>query len=827
MTQTATHTDPDALLDQLTLEEQVALLAGADAWRTAAVPRLNIPPLKVSDGPAGVRGGGPLIGGRRTAAYPVGIALGATWNPDLLREVGLSLAREARDKGATVLLAPTINAFRSSLNGRNFENYAEDPVLTGRLAAAYVQGLQAGGVGATPKHFAGNESEFQRGTIDSVIDERTLRELYLRPFEIVVKEARPWAIMTAYNRLNGPYCSQHPWLLQKVLRREWGFTGLVMSDWGGTHSAAEGVLAGLDLEMPGPAVARQPLLAQAQADPEVRAGVRERARAVLHLLSRAGTLTEPLDVADDHERDTEYPETRALIRRAGAEGLVLLKNSGGALPLPAGARVAVIGPNAEAAQVMGGGSAQMNAHRRVSPAEGLREGGRVSVVGSAEGTGNERYLPVPQVETRIEYRDQAGGPVIGQDTRPQAEVMFFGLPDGVNPDAFHATLTMTVDAPQDGEYEVSLGSAGLSRLSVDGQPAVNNWEDWQVGELYFSFGSGERRAPVHLSAGRHTLMVEYTPHVMDIGITPFGAVRVGFRARPDGDRLARAVALAAQADWVVLCVGTTGEWETEGVDRAGLTLPGDQDALIEAVLDVNPNVVVVFQTGGPVEMPWLSRVPAVMQAWFAGQEVGHAVADVLTGLAEPGGRLPQTFPHSLADDPTHPLTPDVQYPGEDGRVEYREGLYTGYRHVDRSGVAPMFPFGFGLSFTTFTLGEAQLNAPDFLDGPATVTVPVTNSGTRLGSTVAQLYVQPPQSRVDRPLKELRAFAKVHLNPGETGDAVLTVTPRDLAYFDVAAQAWVADPGNYVLHVGQSSADLSTQVTLSLAQEWREALPDTD
>ncbi|MDK2012581.1 MULTISPECIES: glycoside hydrolase family 3 protein [unclassified Deinococcus] len=253
MTQTATppHPDPDALLDQLTLEEQVALLSGADAWRTAAVPRLSIPPLKVSDGPAGVRGGGPLIGGRRTAAYPVGIALGATWNVDLLREVGGSLAREARDKGATVLLAPTINVFRSALNGRNFENYAEDPVLTGRLAAAYVQGLQAGGVGATPKHFAGNESEFQRGTIDSVIDERTLRELYLRPFEIVVKEARPWAIMTAYNRLNGPYCSQHPWLLQKVLRREWGFTGLVMSDWGGTHSAAEGVLAGLDLEMPG------------------------------------------------------------------------------------------------------------------------------------------------------------------------------------------------------------------------------------------------------------------------------------------------------------------------------------------------------------------------------------------------------------------------------------------------------------------------------------------------------------------------------------------------------------------------------------------------
>ncbi|WP_309570776.1 glycoside hydrolase family 3 N-terminal domain-containing protein, partial [Deinococcus sp.] len=330
MTDTLNKTPPavdiDALLEQMTLEEQVSLLAGADFWRTVAVPRLSIPPLKVSDGPAGVRGGGPLVGAMKTAAYPVGIALGSTWNVALLREVGASLAREALDKGAGVLLAPTINVFRSALNGRNFENYAEDPVLTGWLAIAYVQGLQDSGVAATPKHFAGNESEYQRGTISSNIPARAMRELYLRPFEMVVKEAKPWAIMTAYNRLDGVYCSEHPWLLETVLRQEWGFDGLVMSDWGGTHSAGESVRAGLELEMPGPAKARAGLLAEAQGHPATAAAVKQRARAVLRLIERTGTFADPRDVRDSAEKDTEYPETRALIRRAGAEGMVLLKN---------------------------------------------------------------------------------------------------------------------------------------------------------------------------------------------------------------------------------------------------------------------------------------------------------------------------------------------------------------------------------------------------------------------------------------------------------------------------------------------------------------------
>ncbi|GGR64347.1 glycosyl hydrolase [Deinococcus seoulensis] len=813
-------TDIDALLDRMTLEEQVSLLSGADFWRTVPVARLNIPALKVSDGPAGVRGGGPLVGGMKTAAYPVGIALGSTWNVDLLREVGASLAREALDKGAGVLLAPTINVLRSALNGRNFENYAEDPILTGKLAVAYVQGLQASGVAATPKHFAGNESEYQRGTISSEIPTRALRELYLRPFEMVVREADPWAIMTAYNRLDGVYCSEHPWLLDTVLRKEWGFTGLVMSDWGGTHSAGESVRAGLDLEMPGPARARAGLLEEAQNDPATAAAVRERARAVLRLIERTGTLAAPRDVRDSAERDTEYPETRALIRRAGAEGAVLLKNAG-LLPLPAGKTVAVIGPNAATAQVMGGGSAQMNAHRRVSPLDGLREARRSGAVTTAVGCENDRFLPVPQVPVRIEYH-APDGTVIASDTREQAEVLWFAYPDGVDPQAFHAVLTLTVQAPQDGTYEFSLASAGLSRLRVDGEPLVDNWDAWTPGGTYFGFGSDEVRGARSLTAGPHELTVTFTPNDFDNGIAGFNAVRTGFRAEPDEGSVAQAAAVAAAADYAVVCVGTNGDWETEGVDRWGLDLPGRQDELVDAVLAANPNTVVVLQTGGPVAMPWLDRVPAVLQAWFPGQEAGHAIADVLYGHAEPGGRLPQTFIASLKDDPTHPLNPDVQYPGEDGRVAYREGLYTGYRHVDRAGITPLFPFGFGLSYTTFEVSNPQLSAASIAPGgTVTASVQVKNTGDRAGSTVVQLYVHDRQSRLDRPEKELRAFAKVHLNPGQIGTVTLPLGMRDLAYYDDAAHAWVAGAGDFDLLIGQSSADLPHTLRLSLSADWKE------
>jgi beta-glucosidase len=822
-TQQQEHADDriDGLLDQLTLAEQVALLAGADFWRTVAVPRLNIPSLKVSDGPAGARGGGPLVGGKHTAAFPVGIALGSSWNVDLLRQVGRLLAREVHDKGAGVSLAPTVNLFRSTLNGRNFESYSEDPYLTGKLAVAYIQGLQKEGVAATVKHFAGNESEYQRFTINSVIAERPLRELYLRPFELAVKEGGTWAVMSAYNKLNGTYCSENKRLLTTILREQWGFDGLVMSDWGGTHSAGKSVRAGLDLEMPGPAKARADLLAEAEADDATRAAVRTAARNVLRLIARTGTFAHPRAVSDAAEREEEYAETRALIRRAGAEGTVLLKNASNLLPLPAGARVAVVGPNAATAQVMGGGSAQMNAHRRVAPLDGLREALGAANVTYAAGCDNDKFLPLVTAPVQIEYRGAKGDAVLAREERATSEVMWFALPDGV-PTDFRARLTMTLHVPEPGEYELSLMSAGLSRLFVDGDEVIDNWTSYQPGGSYFGFGSDEIRARRSLSAADHAAVIEFTPKAVATDIVSLNGVRFGFRKPLPATSIQDAARLAAAADYAVVCVGTNGDWETEGVDRWGLDLPGQQDELIREVAKANPRTVVLLQTGGPVLMPWLDQVGALLQAWFPGQEAGYAAADVLLGHADPGGRLPQTFPARVADDPTHPETPDRQYPGEAGEVEYKEGLYIGYRHVDKAGLQPLFPFGFGLSYTRFEVGAPQLSG-DSLEpgGELTVTVPVRNTGDRAGQTVVQLYVRDPEARLERPDKELKGFAKVSLQPNETQNVTLTLDMRSLAYFDDTRAAWVAGAGDFDLLLGTSSVDLPHTARIRLAREWTE------
>ncbi|OLV19036.1 glycoside hydrolase family 3 C-terminal domain-containing protein [Deinococcus marmoris] len=822
MTPTEAHDlSTDALLDQLTLEEQVLLLAGADFWRTVPVERLNIPALKVSDGPAGARGGGPLVGGTPTAAFPVGIALGASWNVELLREVGVALAREAHDKGAGALLAPTINLFRSAVNGRNFESYAEDPYLTGALATAYVQGLQSAGVAATVKHFVGNESEYQRNSISSDIPERALRELYLRPFEMVVRDAQPWAIMSSYNKVNGTYVSESPRLLTDILRGEWGFGGLVMSDWGGTYSSGESLRAGLDLEMPGPSRARTGLLEEAQRDPATRAAVRESARRVLRLIGVTGTLAQPRDVSDGAEQGVESAETRALIRRAGAEGTVLLKNDGGLLPLPAGATVAVIGPNAAHAQVMGGGSAQMNAHRKVSPLEGLSAALGEDRVTYALGCDNDRYLPALDVPIRIDYLGMDGAVITSED-KQGSEVMWFAFPEGVQPESFRARLSLTLSVPADAEYDLSLYSAGLSRLTVDGQEVIDNWTNWQPGDTYFAFGSNEVRSQRLLSAGEHSAVIEFMPRAVEGSVAGFSAVRLGFRAPLPAGAIHEAARVAAQADYAVVCVGTTGEWETEGVDRAGLDLPGQQDELVAAVLAANPRTIVLLQTGGPVLMPWLDGVPALLQGWFPGQEAGHAFADVLLGHAAPGGRLPQTFPARLEDDPTHPETPDLQYPGVDGHVEYKEGLFIGYRHVDHAGTQPLFPFGFGLSYSSFELSDARLSAAEIEPGgQISVQLQVRNTGERAGQQVVQLYVRDAEARVERPIKELKAFAKMSLEPGESGAVTLPLDMRALAYFDDKRRAWVADAGQFELLIGTSSVDLPLSLSVALTGEWSE------
>lgn len=815
--------DIEALLDAMTLEEQVSLLAGADFWTTVPILRLGIPAIKVSDGPNGARGGGSLIGGVKAASFPVGIALGASWNPALVEEIGGALAEEARSKGASVLLAPTVNIQRSAVNGRNFECYSEDPCVTATLAAAYVTGLQNGGVGATVKHFVGNESEIQRTTMSSDIDDRALREIYLPPFEAAVKTAGAYAVMSSYNRLNGTFTSEHKTLLTELLKNEWGFSGIVMSDWFGSHSTAPTVEAGLDLEMPGPTRDRGDKLVAAVHSGGVEAEkVRDAARRVLTLIERVGGFDAPHIPV---EQAIDKPAHRALIRRAGADAIVLLKNDG-ILPLDlAGRTIAAIGPNAEAAQIMGGGSAQLNPHYAVSPADGLRMLTSENQLRSAPGVAANRLMPLISgpFEVDVYGRPDLTGPIVEHQSHPLGEVMWFNaVAAGVADADFSLRATTRFTPVETAGHVFGLVSIGPSRLIVDGHTVVDIRQDWTPGDNYFECGNREARGTIGLEAGRTVeVIVEYR-FVQAIALN-LKAIRVGVSV-PLGDKaFTEAVELAQASDIAIVYAGRSGEWDTEGNDLPGIELPGRQAELIAAIASANANTVVVLQTGGPVAMPWLDKVRAVIEAWYPGQETGNAIADVLTGAAEPGGRLAQTFPRRRGDTPVETDDPRT-YPGKDGHVVYREGVFVGYRHYEKAGIEPLFPFGHGLSYTTFDWGAPTVDRSSFDgDGLVTIRVGVTNSGGRPGSEVVQLYLAPPVSRVDRPSKELRAFVKLHLVPGETAEATMTLSARAFSYFDTERNAFVAERGRYRAIVAASSAVLRGSVDIDLTREVIEAV----
>ncbi len=809
--------DVETLLAELTLEEKVSLLAGRGMWVTMRVPRLGIPAIKVTDGPNGARGDG--ASGASAASFPVGSALASTWNTELVEAVGQALGEEARTKNAQVLLGPTVNLHRTPLGGRNFECYSEDPYLTAYMARAFIRGVQQAGVGACIKHLVCNDSEFERHSISSDVDPRTLRELYLLPFEIAIRDARPWCVMSAYNRVNGTFASSHRALLRDVLKGEWGFDGVVMSDWGAALETEANLSGGLDLEMPGPTRTRGQALLQAvqqgRVDP---AHVDDGARRLLRLIVRSGRFAEP---APKPEVSDDRPAHRRLARRAAAEGMVLLANRG-VLPLNPDRirRLAVLGPNAARGQIQGGGSSAVFPHYRIMPLAGLTGAANWQVV-HAPGCFNHKYLPLPE-PGMLTHGGEPGARILlfnPGDPTPAAEqqvVLDFNPMGGLplvkvggrrSEPGFRVRIEADFVPDRDGIWQFGLLSAGRSRLFIDDVELIDNADAWQRGDAFFTRGSSERRADFPAEAERrYQLRIDYEgPQDHDMP-----GIRYGILPPQPDDPVAEAAALARSADATVLVVGSDPDWETEGNDRRDLSLPGQQNALIEAVLAADPQAVVVLNTGAVVDMPWLERAGAVIQAWLPGQEFGNALADVVTGRSNPAGRMPCTVPRRIEDTPAF-----TSYPGDNGHVLYGERGFVGYRWYDSRGIEPLVPFGHGLSYTRFEYADLELQAaPEGLAVHATI----RNAGAHEGPEVVQLYLAP-QGRypVQRPDQELRDFRKVTLAPGEQIRVRFVLSLRDFAIWNIEHDAWQALAGSYQIRLGASSRDIRLRQTWRLAE----------
>jgi beta-glucosidase len=783
------------LLNQMTPAEKVSLLAGADMWRTVAIERLGIPAIQVSDGPNGVRGTDDNLG-ETSVCFPVGIAMGATWNPDLIEQVGAALATEAHAKGAHVLLAPTVNIHRTPIAGRNFECFAEDPFLSGTMAAAYINGLQQAGVSACIKHFVANDQEFERFSMSSEVAERPLHEIYLEPFRLALEMARPWTIMSAYNRINGTHASENNALLRDLLKEKWGYDGLVISDWYGTYS--DNVPAGaLDLEMPGPARWMDPekILTAVRNGELDASSIDDKVLRLLRLIERVTGTREPA-LADNQ-----------LPRRVAAEAIVLLKNKGDLLPLdPDKAQIiAVIGESARWAQIMGGGSSQVNPHYVVSPLDGIRQRvGADVTVAYGIGAPVHRLPPLIELGWLTALNNQPGltldyyhnlelsGDPAHRGVIQKSELAWFGTVNPhVDPGNFSLRLRGALTVPESGDYQLHLWSIGQARLWVEGEIVIDFWGE-----------TADRQTAVTLplQAGKPvSLQIDY---VTDPD-TKWRTVRLGCVPPLPADPIQAAVELAAQAHIAIVVAGLTRDWECEGFDRANMRLVGQQDELISRVSAVNPNTVVVLNVGSPVEMPWAGDVAAILQSWYGGQEAGNALTDVLFGDVVPSGKLPVTFPARLEDNPAF-----INYPGENGKVYYGEGIFVGYRYYDKKQIAPLFPFGHGLSYVSFVYDNLRLNGTTFNPGDdIIVSVEVTNTGRRAAQEVVQIYVQDETSRLVRPPRELKAFAKVSLKSGETRTVTLSLTGQSLAYYDPSAGDWVTEPGMFTLLVGSSSRDI--------------------
>ncbi len=791
------------------------ILTGTD-FTTRPIPRLGIPALSMVDAGQGVRGGTKETQGPATA-FPCGVAMSASWNRDLVQEVGKAIGEEALNKGtgAQILLGPAVNIQRSPLGGRNGEYFSEDPYLSGQLGVSYIVGMQGTGCVACAKHYAANNEEVDRDYVNTVVDERTLREIYLPAFEASVKDGHVWTIMSAYNKINNYHATANKYLLTDVLKKGWGFDGMVMSDWGAVHETARVIAAGNDLEMPGPGFLKRDKVAQALKNGQITQDqIDDNVRRILRTVVRSGIIEHP--VKPDAGK-VDSPQHRSLAFQAATEGIVLLKNNANILPLNRSKirSIAVIGKAGNDMQIGANGSPTVTPFYKIQPLEGIRKtvGDHVRVK-YVEAAGSANPIPSSQLMTpdgqghglKGEYfnnRNLSASPVA---TRVDSAIQFDwkGTPiSGIGHDDFSVRWSGKVLTQAAGEYVFTVNVDDGCRLYVDNKLVIDHWMDGAEVPV-----SGR----VRLEGGRnYDIKLEYYQ------AKGAATVRLGW-STPGQNRFAEAVEAAKNSEVAIVFAGTMGQ-EGEGNDRPSMELPGDQDSLIEAVAAANKNTIVVLNSGTPVEMSrWLDKVPGLLQSWFPGQEGGRALASVLFGDTNPSGKLPTTFGVRREDYSDY-----GNFPGTKGKVTYAEGIYVGYRHFDKENIKPYFPFGFGLSYTTFEYGKPTMTSGT---GKALrrVTFSVTNTGKRAGAEVVEVYVKPVSPTIDRPIQELKGFDKVFLKPGETKTISIDLDMRAFAYCDVPGQQWRADQGTYQIEIGSSSRDIRQTISTNLERSLTEPIP---
>jgi beta-glucosidase len=785
------------MLGRLTLAEKIEMIHGvADMILTPSVPKIGLPALKTSDGPMGVRSWGP------TTAYAAGIGLAASWDTTLAQRIGLSLGRDARARGVNFLLGPGVNIYRAPMNGRNFEYFGEDPYLAGQIAAHYILGVQSQNVVATVKHYDANNSEYDRNNINSIIDERTMREIYLPVFESAVTEGHVGAVMDSYNLINGEHASQNQYLNNEVLKKDWGFQGILMSDWGATYDGVAAANAGLDVEMPsGQFMNTRTLLPAIQEGKISVATIDDKVRRILRIAVEFGFI--------DHEQQDSSiplynPQSESVALESSLEGMVLLKNQGSLLPLDLHRvhTIAVIGPNAYPAQPTAGGSANVTAIAPVSFLTGLSKAvdsntkvlwspGLRDLTSSFKGRGFSVDPEGHQAGLRQEEFDN--GSYHGQPERMKvvSDIDFTG-PDDVHSSGktlavrWRGFYTPPTSGPQLFLTKTIRGDGDTYQLYVNGKLVLK--ETGSEGE--------PQSAEIDLPAGKAVpIRFEYMSRV--------NVIRVGMAALPAEEALTpEARKIAALADVVVVAVGFEASTETEGHDRT-FHLPPGQEFLIKAVASANPRTVVVLTAGGSIATSgWLERVPVLLHTWYAGSQGGTALAQVLLGGANPGGKLPMSWWSPEDDDPTF-NSYYLNSGSED--LKYTEGVFVGYRAYGINGRKPEFPFGFGLSYTTFSFSNLKvLPISARADEPITVSFEVANTGHRAGAEVAQVYVSEPSTTVSRPERELKGFERVVLEPGQRRMVTIRLDRRSLSYWDVVSHGWKVDPGKFVVRVGDSA-----------------------